>query len=593
MRTGKSIVWFYVLLWAFFISSLGVPKTFANVSPLPVDQAFIARVIFNSPQLVSAEFNIAPGYYLYSQRLHIAFNPAISTDIRYPQGEVKYDAHRGNYSVYTGNLVVPIALNTDAQQVKITLDYQGCSEHGFCYPPMQKSFEIDLAKQQVTPIIQDVGAKAAVTTSLQTLLTDQNRVNAVLASQHLGMMLLIFIGLGLLLAFTPCVLPMIPILTSIIVGQKEIADTKKAFALSTVYVLGSAITYAFAGMIAALMGSSLQLYLEKPLVIAFVSGLFILLALSLFGFYDLHIPRRWQSNITSISRKQKGGTYFGAFIMGMVSSLIVSPCVTAPLVGVLMYIAKTGDMLLGASALFALGVGMGIPLIAIGTSAGKLMPHRGPWMIVIQRFFGVLMVGMAIWLLTRIHSLPVILLFSGVVLLAITIYFKIYKNNTKLSMTTGVASVILILGSVAIPFFVSTTSTIRHPANSFIVVRNTEELNKQLLIARSNNKPVLLDFYATWCASCVAMDQDVFDLPAVQKALSQFVLLRADLSANNSADELLLKTYSIVAPPTVLFFNNKGKEVNSRRIVGEVNAKDFLNRLNLFFTASCDTKIQC
>lgn len=533
-------LFFYVCLTCGFFAT----NTFANVKPLPIDQAFSTQVTFNNSALITAEFNIAPGYYLYSQKVHVIFDPVVSANIRYPEGEIKYDAHRGNYAIYSGNLVIPVSLNTNLKPLKMTLEYQGCSEHGFCYPPMQKNYQINFATQTITPMLENSQTNVA-TPSIKTLLTDQNRVNALLASQHLGMMLLIFLGLGLLLAFTPCVLPMIPILTSIIVGQKHLVNTKKALLLSIIYVLGSAITYAFAGVIAALMGSSLQAYLEKPWIIAIVAAIFFLLALSLFGVYDLHIPRRWQSNITAISRKQKGGTYIGAFIMGMVSSLIVSPCVTAPLVGVLMYVAKTGDMVLGASALFALGIGMGIPLIAIGTSAGKWLPRRGPWMIFIQKIFGVLMVVMAVWLLTRIPIL----------------------NNVAVAQNAK--------------------------PDSFITVHSVDELNKQLELAQAAHKPVLLDFYADWCASCVAMEHDVFDTATVKKELAPFILIRADLSNNNSADEILLKNYSVVAPPTVLFFNNQGHEMNSQRIVGEVNANEFIQRLNTFFTASCDTKMEC
>lgn len=594
MSVKKSVAWLYLCLWVFLINTFAVSHVFANATPLPIDQAFISRVVFNSPESISAEFTIAPGYYLYSERLRLTFDPPISTNIRYPQGETKYDAHRGKYSVYMGKLVIPVALTPHTQQLKMTLNYQGCSEHGFCYPPVEKSFAVDVENQQIIPIIKDVRANAEEPASLRMLLTDQNRIHAVLASEHMGMLLAIFLGLGILLAFTPCVLPMIPILTSIIVGQKEVADTKKAFLLSAIYVLGSAMTYAAVGMLAALMGSSLQTYLEQPWIIALVSGLFILLALSLFGVYDLHIPRRWQSNITALSRRQKGGTYAGVFIMGVVSSLIVSPCVTAPLVGVLMYIAKTGDLVLGASALFMLGIGMGIPLIAIGTSAGKLMPRRGPWMVMVQRLFGVLMVGMAIWLLSRIHSLAVISTFIAILFLTAAIYFLIYKKNYKIGLAVGLTSITIILGGVTVPALLSSNTIAKNTLTpTFVVIRSTEELQKQLLIAQSVNKPVLLDFYADWCSSCVAMDKDVFDIPAVKKALTQFVLIRADLSANNAADELLLKNYSVVAPPTVLFFNNHGQEVDTRRIVGEIDASEFLNRLNTFFTASCDTRIPC
>ncbi len=358
--------------------------------PLPPEQAFALSVAVNSSNEVTAKWNIAPGYYLYRQRLHIALIPNTGAEIVFPQGQMKSDSDHRRYEVYKGTLTIPILLQSEVSSLQLSIDYQGCSENGFCYPPTHKDISLTLTGRG--------GSQETLLphkTSLPTLLTDQNGVRNLFGAEHLSTILLIFLGLGLLLAFTPCILPMVPILTSIIVGHKETVSIKKAFLLSLAYVLGSSITYAIAGVIAASMGNSLQAWLQQTWIIVAVSGLFVLLALSLLGFYEVRLPSRLQNRLTLFSSKQKGGTYLGVFTMGMISALIVSPCVTAPLVGVLMYIAQTGDVILGGSALFAMGIGMGIPLLLIGISAGKLLPKSGPWMEAMKKIFGALMLAMA------------------------------------------------------------------------------------------------------------------------------------------------------------------------------------------------------
>lgn len=554
--------------------------------PLSADQAFTFTTSIDSANTVSAKWQIAPGYYLYRERFHFSFTPQLTPDIRLPKGIVKQDPGHDPYEVYSGNLSVPIVLPTQVQKVQLDVDYQGCSERGFCYPPAHRKIMLDFTYAPVSQDNQTQVSKA--NTSLHSLLTDQNGVRDLLNSQSLSMMLFLFAGLGFLLAFTPCVLPMIPILTSIIVGHKQPVSTGRAFLLSTTYVLGSATTYAIAGVLAASMGSSLQAWLQQAWIIGAVSGLFILLSFSLFGMYELRLPNYWQNRIISISNKQQGGTYLGVFIMGVVSTLIVSPCVTAPLVGVLMYIAESGNIMFGASALFAMGIGMGLPLIVIGVTTGKWLPKRGPWMKTIQYFFGVLMLGMALWLLSRVFSTIVALKWFTTILISIVLFFSLYKR--RVSWVFGFVGVALIL-------VLNIVFTNKLPTNTipsvFKVVHNVEDLNRQLLVAQTLHKPVLLDFYADWCESCVVMDKKVFSLPHVMKSLGYFVLLRADLSQNNTADELLLKQYDVVAPPTVLFFNNQGHEVNSHRIVGELTSQEFLARINTFITASCDKNVTC
>lgn len=574
-------IWLGLILICF--SSL----SFAQETPIAGDQAFQFNFQQNQNTLF-LNWGISPGYYLYRDHLKISVDPKSAvTRINYPQGEYKQDINRGKVEIFKNSLSVPVELNPAIANYRVEVNYQGCSEGGFCYPPMHKSIHL--------------GAELASQTShvpVTSLLTDQQDVQKLFANQNFGLMLLIFLGLGLLLAFTPCVLPMIPILTSIIVGQKGTVSTKKAFMLSSTYVLGSSITYALAGLGAAVLGSSLQVMLQKPIYIVSVSLLFVILAGSLFGLYHLQMPKLFSNLIHHASNKQKSGTYVGVFLMGIISTLIVSPCVTAPLVGVLIYISQTGDKVLGSAALFCLGLGMGIPLILIGMSAGKWLPKSGPWMIAIKEMFGMLMLGMAIWLLARIippfvtHTLWTIFA-TGALIYIIAGLTRSYRIHRRWAYTLGVAAglvTIALLYHNMQDFFGN--KQLSNP--NFIVVRSVPELNQALANAQSHSKPALVDFYADWCESCVLMDQKVFDKTDTQIALKNYVLIRADLSANDANEELLMQKYAVVAPPAVLFFDKKGTENNLHRINGEVNSQEFLKRLTTFEMASCKKdKINC
>lgn len=339
-----------------------------------------------------------------------------------------------------------------------------------------------------------------------------------------------------------------------------------------------------------MMGRSLQVWLQQTWVISSLAALFVLLALSLFDVYTLQLPRRFQQSLTSLSNKQERGTYTGVFLMGLVSTLIVSPCVTAPLVGVLMFIAETGNKTLGASALFMMGIGMGIPLVIIGTSAGKWLPRAGAWMIIIKQLVGILMLGTAIWLLSRIISFNMTLFLYGLLFIfAICLFIWTFpdllggRSITRiLGSTAGLFGILLVVNTIA-PFDVTgqlyATSQPAKTANQFIIVHSLSDFNKERLIALAAKKPILLDFYADWCESCVSMERQVFSRLNVQQGLSSYVLLRADLSDNSSADEEMLKYFKVIAPPTILFFDTKGDELNANRIVGEVSADEFLVRL--------------
>lgn len=604
--TAAGIISLFLIVW--FFAGKVFAETHTTLTPLPAEQAFSfsasllpketndIKTNTASPHLIMLEWRVAPGYYLYSKRIHIKLDPPLNATIRIPQGDLKYDKQQGRLEVFSGTLTVPVELQAAPQQVKLTVDYQGCSQSGFCYPPTTTQLMVNFTDNTISKFYPSRAEKSGEVRSIEgrksvsNLLVDQYSVQALFQDQSLGVMLLIFIVIGLFLSFTPCCLPMIPILTSIIIGQKTKATARKAFLLSTFYVLGVAVTYAMAGLLAAYMGSSLQVWLQKPWIIYIVCTLFILLALSLFGFYDLKLPNHWHNKVHHWSNKQRGGTYAGVFAMGILSTLIVSPCVTAPLIGVLLYIGQSGDLVLGASALFAMGLGMGIPLVFIGTTAGKWLPRSGRWMEAIKDIFGILMLAMAIWLATRVASTQFISILWSLLLLGCGLFIGIRLPHLiglkALNQLLGV-----LLGSVGLGLFImasmpSLTGGIQSNETAevkgnplFTVIRDIDSLKKQLTLAQTAGKPVILDFYADWCESCLVMERTVFSTSDVQRVLQHYILLRADLTANTEADQMLMKSFNVIAPPTVIFFAADGRELNSQRIVGEVDAKEFLVRL--------------
>jgi thioredoxin:protein disulfide reductase len=553
----------------------------AQIKPLPSEKAFILSVAIPKQNQITLNWQIAPNYYLYAKKLLIQLPAFANARFNIPQGDFQYDKTSGRYESFAGNISVPIFLKTNEKQIQLNVNYQGCSHDGFCYPPINKSFNIDLQSLTSTAILQDSSAIQS-----KSLLTDQDHIQSLLSTQHWAPMLFLFLGLGLLLAFTPCVLPMVPILTGIIMGNK-IIHTKKAFFLSLSYVLGMAVTYALIGLVAAYMGHSLQVWLQKPVVILFSSLIFVLLALSLFDLYDLKMSQAWQTKIVSLSNRQQAGSSMGVFLMGILSTLIVSPCVTAPLVGILMYIADTGNLMYGAGSLFTLGLGMGLPLLIIGTSVGKWLPKTGTWMQAIKHLFGFMMLGMAIWLAARILPAAITTFLWGSLLIIIAFFLAMFLPkligkhflNRGLGLSVGTCGLLILFGAINPNALLSLHHNTNMAQNSFIIVRNVDDLNHQLQLAQMRHQPVLIDFYADWCESCVMMDKTVFNVQNVQQKLKPYVLLRADLTASTAEQEMLLKTYKIIAPPTVLFFNGKGEELHSKRIVGEVNANEFINRL--------------
>ncbi len=577
----------------FILLSLFISTTYAEeiLQPLSPDQAFPLETIIKDPHELLLEWHIAPGYYLYRDQIKITLSPESKVKLGkvvLPIGVNKKDHIRGAYQIYSGTLTFAVPLeNVEQGILNIGIGYQGCSSDGFCYSPIEKLLSVDLKTtkdlENVTKNLKNKPRKYL------SMVSEEDNVKNIFQNKNYFMILLSFLGLGLLLGFTPCVLPMIPILSSIIVGHRFKHIPLKTFFLSLAYVMGMAMSYAIAGIIIALIGSRIQTTLQQPWVIVISSLMFAVLAFSLFGFYQLRLPARFQKRITDISNRQKGGTYLGVFLMGGISSLIVSPCVSAPLVGVLAYIAESGDVILGAIALFLLGLGMGIPLLLFGASAGKLLPKAGGWMVVIERLVGVVLLALAIGLLGRLLPPSVTLILWGILLIFVAFSMKIFrKTETDRGLIRrSIALLILIYGFILViggfiggkdpfhPWENGTTTIHLNPRT----IADMKAFDNALAKAKQDQKPVLVDFYADWCVACIDMERHVFTDAEVIDALKEFVLLRIDVTKNNDFDEAMMHRYDVIAPPTFLFFGSDGLENRPARIIGEMNADHFLTHL--------------
>ena len=574
---------------------------------LEPDQAFQFSMDVADPNTLMARWQIAPDHYMYRGKMsfQLADGQAIQLgQVELPAGEKKHDEFFGDIEVYHGQVEARIPLlrsNPEPTSVQIIATYQGCAEiTGICYPPIKKT--LTLALPAATSLAATAGEAPGPEVSQPEVISEQDQIAASLASGNTLLTILTFFGFGLLLAFTPCVFPMIPILSSIIVGQGEKITIRKAFAMSLTYVLAMALTYTVAGVIAGWFGENLQAAFQNPWILGSFAAVFIALSLSMFGFYELQMPSALQSRLTEISNRQQGGTLLGVAVMGFLSALIVGPCVAAPLAGALIYIGQTGDAVLGGAALFALSLGMGAPLIAIGTSAGKLLPRAGGWMDAIKAVFGVLLLAVAIWMLERVVPPAVTMLLWGLLLIISAIYMKALdplapECSGWQKLWKGLGVVLLVIGSLQLIGAAAGGRDYLQPLKglqlgmgggvagseqhvTFKRIKTVADLERELADASNQGKMVMLDFYADWCIYCKDYEKYVFTDPRVQAELNKLVLLQADVTANDDEDKALLKHVKVTAPPAILFFDKQSSEMRGYRIVGLMNADEFLAHVN-------------
>ena len=579
---------------------------------LDPDVAFVFSTEVVDGNTLVARWDIEPEHYLYRDKLNFELKDSEGVSLGTPQvpkGEEKNDEFFGLIQVFHDEVEVRLPLsrdNLEATGITLVARYQGCAEAGICYPPMEKKAELTLpvAAASESKLAEEKSIEPApVAPDSDEPLSEQDSLAQSLATGSTSLILGTFFGLGLLLAFTPCVFPMIPILSSIIVGQGEGLTTRKAFTLSSVYVLAMAVTYTVAGVIAGLFGANLQAAFQDPWILSAFAAVFVLLSLSMFGFYELQLPSRWQSKLSEVSNRQEGGSLTGVAIMGLLSALIVGPCVAPPLMGALIYIGQTGDPWLGGAALFALSLGMGAPLVAIGTAGGKLLPRAGNWMDAVKAVFGVLLLAVAIWMLERILPAWVTMLMWSLLAVVSAIYmgalesihegasgwrrlFKglgvvllIYGTLLLIGVSSGARDPLTPLGQMRFAGGVGGTFAAQPAHVEFESVKSVADLKRAVESATQNGQPVMLDFYADWCVSCKEFEKYTFSDPQVISALSGTRLLQADVTANDEADKALLKELGLFGPPAILFWDENGEEKRNYRVVGFMEADKFTSHV--------------
>ena len=572
---------------------------------LSPDQAFKLSTEISNNKLL-ANWEIADGHYLYRDKFKLSLIDANGVEtgtLDIPAGEMKNDEFFGKIYVFHHNANASLSfINETGSEQKVTLKvrYQGCSElSGICYPPITKKIPFVVPVSSAEAATTEAAEPSNDTTdNAATYVSEQDEIANLLKSGSVWLSLITLFGVGLLLEFTPCVLPMIPILSSIIVGQGEKVSTSRSFSLSLAYVLGMAAINTAAGVGAALTGESLAVLLQTPWVLASFAGVFVALSFAMFGFYELQMPSFIQNRLTSVSNSQKSGSISGAVVMGLLSAVIVGPCVAAPMFGVLLFISQTGDPYFGGLALFALSMGMGAPLIAIGTSAGKLLPRAGAWMDVVKAFFGVTLLAIAIWMLERIIPAAASMVLWALLLIISSIYMKsldpldhgvsgwhrFWKGIGIFMLAYGI---LILIGVAAggkdvlqplkgVAFASGGQSTQQSAHLQFKQIKGLDGLNAALADAKAQGKPVMLDFYADWCVSCKEMEALTFNDANVQKKLSNFVLLQADVTPNDELDKQLYDHFKIIGPPAIMFYGIDGQERRNLRVVGYMPAADFI-----------------
>lgn len=562
---------------------------------LPVEQAFAVEVRPIDAQTLVAQLTPAQTYYLYRDKIRFALasQEKVAIDsVQLPRGEVKQDPNFGQTEVFHAPVQAVIRLRTQAPEPKslvLNVGFQGCSDKGLCYPPVTREIPVLLT---ASPSASAQPGNDRMTPAWMQQPSEDRQIAGMLKSGNFWLVMVSFLGFGLLLSFTPCVLPMIPILSGLIAGQGRKVTRLRGFTLSAMYVLGMSIAYSIAGVLAGLSGTLLSTALQTSWVLGAFAAIFVVLALSMFGLYELQLPAAWQTGASDTSNRLSGGSLAGVFAMGVLSAVIVGPCVAAPLAGALLYVSQSRDVLLGGSALFVMALGMGLPLLIIGTSAGALLPKVGAWMQSVKNFFGVLLLGAAIWMISPLIPVAVQMVCWAVLLIMSGIYLRAIDPlppgaNGFRKLWKGVGVIALLLGIALLAGALSGTRDVLQPLSGlqrradsdqpqitpFVPVASIADLKRALGNAA---KPVMLDFYADWCVACKEMERLTFQDEGVKNRLAGMLLLRADVTANTPEDAALLKHFGLFGPPGIVFFDRHGSEIPGARVVGYRPAERFL-----------------
>lgn len=566
---------------------------------LPPEQAFVFSHETYEQQRLPLVWTVAEGYYLYRDKLKFESpdGSAVIGKPQFPPAEEKQDEAFGRVAIYKHELklALPVTPAAGASKVQLKITYQGCAEDGICYPPIHQTLSLPVAAVSAAPAplaLEPPGGRAAES-------LDADRLSTLLANSGLPVIAATFFGFGLLLALTPCVFPMVPILSSIVVGERGPAGAGRGLLLSVVYVLAMAATYAAVGLTAGLFGRNVQAAFQHPVVLVAFSALFVALALSMFGFFHLQLPQALRQRLERSHQGSRGGSLAGVALMGVLSAVIVGPCVAPPLAGALLYLAHEGSPVVGGVALFALGLGMGVPLLIVGASAGHFLPRAGAWLERVQHVFGVVSLGMAIWFLGRV--LPptltlalwsLLLIGTGIFLRALEPLPELASGWQRLWKGLGLALVtyggVLIVGAAAgaddllkplAPFTSASENQSLERKQAFTTVKSAAALEAAIQQASAAGQPVLLDFYADWCVECKRLERETFGDPRVAQRLAGFTLLRADVTANDETDRALMAGLSLFGPPAVLLYDPAGQERRDQRLIGFAGPAEFLARL--------------
>ncbi len=605
----------YLILLIIFLSTAMPSTSWAKGHLLEPEKAFrfSARVLDASN--IEVRYQIAEGYYMYRERFAFAAEPGAKLGVaKIPEGKKKKDEFFGDVQTHRDELKIVVPLESaEAGRVALTVTSQGCADVGVCYVPMESKIQLSLmGSAAAAGLPAGVGVPVAAKAGGDPLArmmgqgpeksgpaaAEDSRIAAMFQGSF-WLLIASFFGFGLLLSFTPCVLPMIPILSGMIVGRGQGVTRTQGLVLSAAYVLGMAITYAIAGVAAGLSGAMLSAALQNPWVLGGFAGLFVVLAMSMFGVYELQLPAGWQARLSLASNRLPGGQYGGVFVMGALSALIVGPCVAAPLAGALLYISQSRDGVLGGTALFAMALGMGVPLLALGASAGALLPKAGPWMDGVKRFFGLLLIAVAIYLVSPLIPLAVQMLAWGTLLIGCAMWLRaidplphhahgLSRVGKVLGLVALVAGAAYVVGGLsgAKDIFqplsgLAASSKQETPAASAPLLKRVStgaDLDAAILAARG--KPVLLDFYADWCVSCKEMERFTFTDAQVKARLAGMVKVQADVTANNAEHQVLLKRFRLFGPPGIIFFDKNGNEINGLRVIGFQSADKFAGVLD-------------